>query len=230
MNLLAIDTACSILSVAVARSRQGEEEILYAEIEAGIKHSELVMDFIDSQMKKASLSPGDLDGVLCMGGPGSFTGLRIGFSIAKGLALSLCVPFAAVPTLDCIAFSCRGSGLVLAAIEARKNAWFFGIYRDEKPLLPVSDAAAVQIAAEIERLIENKTEKIILTGPGAASLYASLPQKIKNIINPAFEKRGYAGALIAIAKKDNLPDNKNTALLYSGPEYVRKTDAELNLL
>jgi len=228
MNLLAIDTACSILSVAVARPRslQGkEDEIFYAEIEAGIKHSELVMDLIDSQMKKASLNPGDLDGVLCMGGPGSFTGLRIGFSIAKGLALSLSVPFAAVPTLDCMAFPYRKCGLVLAAIEARKNAWFFSLYKDEKPLSPVSDAAADQIAAEIERLNEN----ITLTGPGAASLYASLPQKIKNNINPVFENRGYAGELIAIAKKDNLPDNKNIALLYSGPEYVRKTDAELSL-
>jgi len=237
MNLLAIDTACSILSVAVARSRQDgsvqckEDEIFYAEIEAGIKHSELVMDCIDSQMKKASLNPNDLDGVLCMGGPGSFTGLRIGFSIAKGLALSLSVPFAAVPTLDCMAFPYRGRGLILTAIEARKNAWFFSLYKDEKPLLPVSDAAASQIVMEIERHIESKIEsKIILTGPGAASLYASLPQELKNNIDPVFENRGYAGELIAIAKKNNLPDNNNTTLLYSGPEYIRKTDAELSLI
>ena len=227
MNILAIDTAGSILSVAVEKS----DEILYTETEAGIKHSEIVMDCIDSLMKKASLSPGDLDGAVCMKGPGSFTGLRIGFSIVKGLALSLSIPFAAVPTLDCIAWQYR-SGLTLAAIEARKSAWFFALYMDGKLLSPAADAEAAQIAAEIESLIENhkeKTQTITLTGSGSSSLFASLPQKIKNNITLSFENHGYARELIYIAKKEKLLENNSETLLYSGPEYIRKTDAELNL-
>jgi len=229
MNILAIDTAGSILSVAVERSCE-EDEILYTETDAGVKHSEIVMDRIDDLMKKASLSPGDLDGVVCMKGPGSFTGLRIGFSIAKGLVLSLSIPFAAVPTLDCIALP--HSGLTLAAIEARKGAWFFAFYRDGKPLSPIADGEAAQIAAEIEsRLFENleNTQTITLTGSGSFSLFASLPQKIKNSITPVFENRGYARELIYIAKKDKLLENNIETLLYSGPDYIRKTDAELNL-
>ncbi|MDR1839951.1 MAG: tRNA (adenosine(37)-N6)-threonylcarbamoyltransferase complex dimerization subunit type 1 TsaB [Treponema sp.] len=228
MNILAIDTAGSILSVAVEKS----EEILYAETEAGVKHSGIVMDCIDSLMKKASLSPGDLDGVVCMKGPGSFTGLRIGFSIVKGLALSLSIPFAAVPTLDCIAWQYR-SGLTLAAIEAtRKSAWFFALYRNGELLSPTADADASQIAAKIENLIESindKTQTITLTGSGSPSLLASLPQKIKDNITPAFENHGYARELIYIAKKEKLLENNSETLLYSGPEYIRKTDAELNL-
>jgi len=228
MNILAIDTAGSILSVAVEKS----DEILYMETEAGVKHSGIVMDCIDSLMKKASLSPGDLDGVICMKGPGSFTGLRIGFSIAKGLALSLSIPFAAVPTLDCIAWQYR-SGLTLAAIEAtRKSAWFFALYRDGELLSPAADAEAAQIAAEVESLIEShkeKTQTITLTGSGSHSLFASLPQKIKDKITPAFENHGYARELIYIAKKEKLLENNSETLLYSGPEYIRKTDAELNL-
>jgi len=226
MNILAIDTAGSILSVAVERSCK-EDEILYTETEAGVKHSEIVMDLIDDLMKKASLSPGDLDGVVCMKGPGSFTGLRIGFSIAKGLALSLSIPFAAVPTLDCMVLP--HSGLALAAIEARKGAWFFAFYRDGKPLSPTTDGDTTQIAAEIERHIENKTQTITLAGSGSPSLFDSLPQKIKNSIIPAFENRGFAKELIYIAKKDRLLENNIETLLYSGPDYIRKTDAELNL-
>jgi len=225
MNLLAIDSAASILCVAVAR----DDKIFYAETAAGIKHSELVMDCIDGQMKKASLKPGELDGVLCMGGPGSFTGLRIGYSVAKGLALSLSIPFAPVPTLDCIALPYSGDGFVVPVIEARKNAWFFTIYRGDTRLIRDMDATAGEIAAIINEKKE-RDEKITLTGPGAEVLYNSLPEDfVNNRIFSVREKRGYARELLYIAKSRDLFNNDNSAFLYSGPEYIRKTDAELNL-
>jgi len=225
MNLLAIDSASSILSAAVST----DDEIHCEETEAGVKHSELVMELIDRQLKKARLSPDDLDGVLCMGGPGSFTGLRIGYSIAKGLALSLSIPFASVPTLDCMAFPCRERALILAAIEAGKKTFYYGFYRGDKPeqgaLLP-EDAQASRIALEIERY----KEKIILTGTGAASLYNSFSPETKKNVELDTRNRNYARELIAIAKMRNIMNNDNAAFLYSGPEYVKKTDAELNLL
>jgi tRNA threonylcarbamoyladenosine biosynthesis protein TsaB len=226
MNLLAIDASCSILSVAAARG----DEIYSREAEAGMKHSELVMDFINSQMEEARLKPADLDGVLCMGGPGSFTGLRIGFSIAKGLALSLSIPFAPVPTLDCAALPHAGfSGIVLPVIEARKNAFFYALFRNGERLKPDEDAAAGQIAGEIERYKEKASGKILLTGPAAPALYDSLAREEKNNLVLAAENRGYAKELISIANKRKLFDNDNTSYLYSGPEYLRKTDAEINL-
>ena len=225
LNLLAIDSFSSVLSVAVCRA----DEIHYAQTDARTKHSELVMDMIDSLMKKASLGPNDLDGVLCMGGPGSFTGLRIGFSIAKGLALSLSVPFAPVPTLDCMAFPCRQRALVLAAVEARKNTFFYAFYRGGERLKPQAlveeDARAEQIALEIQRY----NEKVTLTGAGASSLYGLLPREAAQNVEPDLQSRGYARELIAIAKMSKTFENDNTAFLYSGPEYARKTDAELNL-
>nr|AGS53146.1 putative molecular chaperone [uncultured bacterium contig00060] len=218
MNLLAIDTACSVLSIAVAK----DEDILYTETEAGIKHSELVMSYIDSQMKKASLKPSDLDGVLCMGGPGSFTGLRIGYSIAKGLALSLSIPFMAVPTLDCIAFSHNDHELVLPVIQAGKNSWFFTIFKNGSRLKQDADVTVDQITPELKNF--SGIEKIILTGPGAALLYESLPQEtVKNIVLDN-KTCGYAKELILITKKNNLLGNFNQELLYSGPEYVRNAN------
>jgi tRNA threonylcarbamoyladenosine biosynthesis protein TsaB len=226
MNLLAIDSACSILSVAIACG----DEILYVETDAGIKHSEIIMDCIDGQMKKASLKPDELDGVLCMGGPGSFTGLRIGCSIAKGLALSLSIPFASIPTLDCIALSrnteCPEGGLVIPLIEARKNAWFFTVYRGDTRLINDMDAAAGEIVSIICEKKEHDNEKIILTGPGAQTFYNNLPEDGQFF--PPCKKQGYARELIFIAKKTNIFNNDTSAFLYSGPEYIRKTDAELS--
>jgi tRNA threonylcarbamoyladenosine biosynthesis protein TsaB len=225
MNLLAIDTAASILSVAVSNG----DEIFSAETEAVTRHSELVMELIDGLVKKAGITPKDINGILCMGGPGSFTGLRIGYSIAKGLALSLSIPFAPVPTLECIANNEKfAQGLTLAVIEARKNAFFYAFFKDGKRLTEDKDSNLPQIINEIEQN-KNEYKQITLTGHGAKSLYESLNENTKNNLSLVFEKNGYAKELIAIAKSQNLFNNDCTAYLYSGPEYIRKTDAEIAL-
>lgn len=224
MNLLAIDCGTSILSVAISRG----QELFYSQTDAGMRQSEIVMDFIDSQMKCVSLKPGDLNAVLCGGGPGSFTGLRIGYSIAKGLALSLSIPFVPVPALECISVSDEQltKKTVLAVIEARKNAYFFAFFKDGQRLSLDRDADIAQITDEIRRY----TEQITITGPGAALFYDSLPQDLKERTVLNNEDKGYAREIIIIAKKRKVLDNDNTAYLYSGPEYIRKTDAEINLM
>jgi len=225
MNLLAIETAASILSVAVSKN----EEIFVSETIAGARHSELVMELIDSQMKKAGLSPKDLNGILCMGGPGSFTGLRIGYSIAKGLALSLSIPFAPVPTLECIVHNEQFKhGVTLAVIEARKNAYFNAFLKNGNRLTEDKDSELLQITDEIARYVKDG-EKITLTGYGSRVLYEALPENLKANITLVNENKGYVKELIAIAENKNLFSNDCTANLYSGPEYIRKTDAEIAL-
>ncbi|MDR0487266.1 MAG: tRNA (adenosine(37)-N6)-threonylcarbamoyltransferase complex dimerization subunit type 1 TsaB, partial [Treponema sp.] len=172
MNLLAIDSAASVLSVAAAAG----ENICCFQTEAGVKHSEIVMDCIDAQMKKAGLEPQSLNGILCMGGPGSFTGLRIGFSVAKGLALALGIPFAYFPTLDCMAMPHSGfSGLVIPVIAASKNAFFCAPYRGCIRCGPDTKTNAGQIAAVIAGHKNSKTEKTLLSGSGVEASYAILP-------------------------------------------------------
>ena len=250
MNLLAIDTACSVLSIAAAKGG----EILYTETDAGTKHSEIIMYYIDSLMKEISLKPQDLNGILCMGGPGSFTGLRIGYSIAKGLALSLSIPFIPIPTLDCITYQLQMKNeqltgkLVLSVIESRKGSFYYAFYKDGERLTADADGTAGQIAEALSaypQLLESnplnppattwhvtknieKSKKIILTGPAASLLYDTLPPGLKAAVFPDSESRGYAKELIFTAKNKKLFDNDNSAFLYAGPQYVRKTDAELS--
>jgi tRNA threonylcarbamoyladenosine biosynthesis protein TsaB len=223
MNLLAIDAACSVLSVAVLR----DDEIFYTQTEAGMKHSELVMDIINTQTKKAGLKPAGLNGILCMGGPGSFTGLRIGFSIAKGLALSLCVPFVPVPTLECIAYP--ASGVSLPVIQARKDAFFFALFENGIRKKEDADGTVDQIAGLI-RGEKRGNGKITVTGPATDTLFNALPEELKLFCEFSVKNTGYAKELIYIAKDKDLFYNDNIAFLYSGPEYIRKTDAEINLL
>jgi tRNA threonylcarbamoyladenosine biosynthesis protein TsaB len=224
MNLLAIESAASVLCAAVSK----DKEIYTSEIIAGTRHSELVMDLIDSLMKKAALSPKDLNGILCMGGPGSFTGLRIGYSTAKGLALSLSIPFAPVPTLECLVFGERfNQGVTLAVIDARKNAWFNAFFKDGRRVTEDKDSSLSLITDDIKQYV--KDGQITLTGYGSQTLYESLPEDLKAGIIVSFENKGFAEKLIRIAEDKKLFSGDCSANLYSGPEYIRKTDAEIAL-
>jgi len=231
MNLLALDSSSSILSVAVCVN----DKIFYAQEKAGLKYSELLMEYIDNLMKEASLKPSDLNAVLCTAGPGSFTGLRIGYSAAKGLALSLSIPFVPVPTLDCISFfndeqENKNCEIILAVTEARKNAWFYAFYRFAAPgsSLPVrlsadKDGEKTLILEELKQF----HGKIILKGPGSGFLFDALGEEARERIIHINENRGYSKEILYIAKIRNLLDNDNTGYLYSGPQYLRLPDAFL---
>jgi len=225
MNLLAIDTATEKFSVALASGEHTgyAERIFVFEADAGMRHSELIMDSVDMLLEKAALKPEDLSGVVCMGGPGSFTGLRIGFSLAKGLALALNIPFAAVPTLDCLSYPFSAwPGIVVPALDAKKNAFFCALYRGGKRLCPDMDAGPSEIARVIIDTQEN--EPILLTGPGAAMLHEKLTANggtTKLDIKPGKGLRwGNAETLLTIARETRVIEQGNTDHS-GGPEYRR---------
>ena len=225
MKLLAIDSFSSVLSAALLNG----DTTHYAQAGTEMKHSELLIDLLDSLCREAEIKPADIDGVLCMEGPGSFTGLRIGYSSAKGLALSLSIPFAAIPTFDCIAHGFKDGSLILTLADARKNAWFYAFFRGEKRLSTDGDGDYSMIADGINNFLnKHANEKIILTGSGASSFFESIPngQRENYILNR--EKGGYARELIFIAQEREIFKNDNSGFLFSGPQYLRKSDAELN--
>jgi tRNA threonylcarbamoyladenosine biosynthesis protein TsaB len=232
MNLLAIDTATDRISVALSEGNNSENTWLF-EADAGLRHSELVMDCIDMLMHKASLKPENLGGVVCMGGPGSFTGLRIGFSLAKGLSLSLGIPYAAIPTLDCMAWPFSSwPGIVIPALDAKKKAFFCSLYHDGKQLCPAMDATPTEIAAAITITYDQHTPTLLI-GPASEMLYQKLlelPDSGLDIAQIKADKKlhwGNAETLLQIAKETNVFDKNSSTEAASGPIYIRKSDAEI---
>jgi tRNA threonylcarbamoyladenosine biosynthesis protein TsaB len=124
-SILALDTATPVLSAALVTG----ERHWYREAGAGLSHSELLFDLVEGLFKEAGQGPEDLGTVACMKGPGSFTGLRIGFSAAKGMALALGIPLIACPTLDCIAYPWSPwPGLILPVLDAKRGCFFTALY------------------------------------------------------------------------------------------------------
>jgi tRNA threonylcarbamoyladenosine biosynthesis protein TsaB len=239
VNILAIDTAAAILSAAL----ETEKGAWFFEADAGPRHSEMLMDVVDILMKKAGLQKNELEGLVCMKGPGSFTGLRIGFSTVKGLALSLGIPFASVPTLDCMAFPFSPwPGLVLPLIDAKQNRFFTALYRGGERLSGFMDAGLSHITeAAAKKLAATPPgqKQVLLTGPDAGLFYeklnknppegpASPPLPANSLFLDPVCRRGRARELLAIVKKLDILNNDQDEI-FSGPEYLRKSDAETHL-
>ena len=117
--ILNIETATKNCSVSLAN---GGKTILCKEIaEEGYSHAERLHVFIEEIIKEAGISLNDLSAVAVSQGPGSYTGLRIGVSAAKGLCFALGIPLIAVDTLQVLALQVKVTdGLIIPMIDARR--------------------------------------------------------------------------------------------------------------
>ena len=224
MNILAIDSSDQVLSVAL----EAESGIWHSEIDAGHRHSEFLMEAVNWLCCSAGLKALDLNMVACMKGPGSFTGLRIGFSAAKGLAMALGIPLVAVPTLDCLAYTfSHWPGIVLPVIDAKKGCFFCSFYRGGKRISDDMDASPEIITNEIIKTRFFDEEPIIITGSGAELLYSGLLKQLnpESLKIDLFFRKGRAKELLKMIKSGmiNFVSSVNSA-----PVYLRKSDAELS--
>lgn len=129
--ILAIETATEVCSSAVV---DGGKVIAVRSVQEKNIHSERLLSLIDEVINEAGVGRNGIEGIAISIGPGSFTGLRIGLSTAKGLALALGITLIAVPTLDGIAEAYRilRKGTVVnrfcAMIDAKREEAFYAFY------------------------------------------------------------------------------------------------------
>jgi tRNA threonylcarbamoyladenosine biosynthesis protein TsaB len=155
--IIAIETATDVCGTAVVHEGRVVAERIVTEKNI---HSEKLLPMIDGILRDASLSLNDIDAVAVSIGPGSFTGLRIGLSTAKGLALAMQKAIIAVPTLDALAYEyCRTNPanlnvVVCPLIDAKRDEVFYSFYEIT--------------AAGINRRSEYSIESIVHVGEEAA--------------------------------------------------------------
>lgn len=133
MKLLALDTATEACSVAL----EIDGRRINAFRHAGREHSRYLPSMVQAIMAEAGLSMTQLDALACGIGPGSFAGVRIGVAYAKGLAAALDLPVAGVSSLAMLAQAAirqTSARYILAAIDARMDQVYFGVYRAENGL------------------------------------------------------------------------------------------------
>jgi len=173
--ILGIETSTKICSVAISDG----DKLLALEEEGGeYSHSEKLTIFIQRVLKKTNIKLKDIDAIAVSKGPGSYTGLRIGVSVAKGLCYALNKPLIAVDTLQAMA---RNPSLILPKgefptlycpmIDARRMEVYTAIYDENNDSVTSITAKIIDSTSFVEEL---KNQKIIFFGDGAAKCEAVL--------------------------------------------------------
>ena len=126
MRILGIESSSLVASVAIVT-----DDILTAEYTVNLKktHSQTLLPMIDEVIRMLEIELDSIDAIAVSGGPGSFTGLRIGSATAKGLGLAMKKPLIHVPTVDAMAYGLYGTdALICPVMDARRNQVYTGLY------------------------------------------------------------------------------------------------------
>ncbi|HOS97771.1 MAG TPA: tRNA (adenosine(37)-N6)-threonylcarbamoyltransferase complex dimerization subunit type 1 TsaB [Deltaproteobacteria bacterium] len=160
MQVLALDTSTSCLSVALVRDGETVCEI-NQQTKAG--HAGMVLPVIDEVLARASTDKNRIDLIAVGTGPGSFTGIRIGIATARGLSDALSCPLLGVSTLDTLAQGALPSPIpVLPVLDARKGEVFCARYDEHGSRF--TDAAHLKP----ERVVDMVKDETLFTGSGCA--------------------------------------------------------------
>ncbi len=129
-TILCIETATTNCSVTL--SVNGSIIALKEDYNNQYSHAERLHLYIEELLLKNNISKSDLDAIAVSKGPGSYTGLRIGVSSAKGLCFALEIPLISIPTLDSLAYQIKEkNGIIISMLDARRMEVYSAIYTAE---------------------------------------------------------------------------------------------------
>lgn len=225
MKILSFDSTAKIASVAVC---DGEELLALYNIDNGLTQSELLLPMAENMLKALKLTLRDIDLLAVSVGPGSFTGVRIGTAIVKGLAFGRDIPTVGVSTLDELAENLRGlKGIIVPCMDARRSQVYNALFRsDGESLTRLTEDRAISIADLAKELSEYKGESIYLSGDGEAvarEKLLALGQELSVTPRLLIGQNAYSVARVAYRKYLN---GEYTNDLGISPTYLRMPQAE----
>lgn len=231
MRILALDSSGLVASVAIVEGDAAEDKTI-AEYTVNYKktHSQTLLPMLDEIVNITGLELASVDAIAAAGGPGSFTGLRIGAATAKGLGLALHKPLIHVPTLHGLAYNlCGTDSIVCPIMDARRGQVYAGIYKfDGNDLIVLEDQMAVSME-ELGKKLCVYSGKIIFLGDGVPVFKHALTERImagKSIgFAPLNLNRQRAASVGALALRYYRKGETQSAAGYK-PDYLRVSQAE----
>lgn len=224
MKILAVDTSTSLGSIALVDGPTVRAEL---SLNVGATHNRRLLPGIHRMLTDAGWSLQDLDGLAIGLGPGSFTGLRIGMSVMKGLAFATGKPLAGVPTLDALAanVSLVPWG-ICPVLDARKGEVYAALYQRGRS--PDLERVTPYLVVKPQHLVALIKERTVLVGDGLIRygdyLAAELGDRMVRAPAHLNAIHGTSIAWLAMARlQRGLTENVSACV----PLYVRPSEAEL---
>lgn len=246
MKMIALDSSGLVASAAIVQDGElvGEYTINHKKT-----HSQTLLPMLEELKNMTELELDSVDAIAVAGGPGSFTGLRIGSATAKGLAWTMGVPIISVPTTDAMAYHFYGSDkLICPIMDARRSQVYCGIYtfdrtQDEQirdvqtverqtgggvryQLRVIQNACALAVEELIERL-NGLRKEVIFLGDGVPVYQETIAEKITVPFSfaPPHCNRQRAANVAALGAV-YFAEGKVQSAAEHAPEYLRLSQAE----
>lgn len=225
MKILGLDSSGLVASVAIVEDNdlKGEYTVNYKKT-----HSQTLLPMLDEVAKMIELDLNSIDAIAVSGGPGSFTGLRIGSATAKGLGLALGKPLIHIPTVDALAYNLVGSrDMVCPLMDARRNQTYTGLYRFDGNQMEI---VKPQCAVGIDEIIADVNEigqAVVFLGDGVTVFESYIREncKVPFSFAPAHVNKQRAGAVAVLGEIYYTGGKTETAEEHK-PDYLRLSQAE----
>lgn len=173
MNIFILNIETATTNCSVSLSKDGKIIALKEDNDNNYSHAESLHAYIDVVLKEASITSSDLAAIAVSKGPGSYTGLRIGVSAAKGLCFALDIPLISIATLEALAHQVKVSdGIVISMLDARRMEVYSAIYNSSFNQIRETKA---EILNENAFEVYLKKDKVYFVGNGV--------EKTKTLIN-----------------------------------------------
>ena len=220
MLILAFESSARAASAALVKD--GKLLSQYSQC-SGLTHSRTLLPMGEDMLKNAELTLGDVDLIAVAHGPGSFTGVRIGVSMVKGLAWAADKPCVGVSTLEAMAWhGLAAGGLICPVMDARRSQVYNALFRmeDGRPVRLTEDRpiALTELAEELRAY----KERVFLVGDGAELSFRTLSALGLPCGLAPENLRMQSAWGVAMAAMDKEPGSADSLL----PVYLRLSQAE----
>lgn len=228
MRILAIDSSSMVATIAVVT-----DDILTAEYTTNYKktHSQTLMPMIEEITKTIDLDMNTLDAIAISGGPGSYTGLRIGAATAKGFGLALNIPIINVPTMDALAYNMFSSSYIICPImDARRGQVYTGIYKFNGTDMEIIKPQCIMMIDELISELDKMAQPVMFLGDGVDTQKNIIEErmKVEHHYAPASMNRQKASSLASLASIYYKEGRTETPAEHK-PDYLRLSQAEREL-
>ena len=224
MKILGVDSSSSPASASVVCDGKILSEVY---VNNGLTHSKTLMSVIDRALVFAGITADDIDSVAVAAGPGSFTGVRIGVSCAKGIAFERDIPCAAISTLEMLAYNLLSvEGTVCTVMDARCSQVYTATFKSHNgSITRITEDRAISIA-ELDGHLKNIDGKVYLVGDGAAMFFGEATAENLILASEALRYQKSSSAVYAAVNKGRDIFKPSDGLV---PYYLRLPQAEREL-
>lgn len=225
MITLAFDSTAKVSSVALCDS---DKLLALYTVDGGLTQSELLLPMAENILKSLKMTFDDIELLAASVGPGSFTGVRIGTALVKGIALGRNLPCASVSTLEALAENLSGiEGIIVPVMDARRSQVYTAIFDcREKNMKRVTEDLAIPVSELADRLGAYVGEKIYLVGDGYEVAYRALSELSVELSDTPKELRLQSAYSVARVAARLHEDGKTTNDILHLPTYLRVPQAE----